>query len=221
MKPLKTALFGGSFDPVHNGHMTVAGAVGEKLGVERVVFVPNYQNPLKRQPAGASAAERLQMLRLAVAGTGGLEVSAIETERRSPSRTAQTLRLWREREGNGFLWFVMGSELLASVTEWGDFEEIFEKTNIAVISRRGSPARAEPPFAIRDRFLYDGEGMETVRFKHKSGSRLWFAGMDAPDISSTRIRELVKEGSEIGGLVPPAVADFIRQNRLYTGDPRT
>ena len=218
---MKTALFGGSFDPVHNGHITAAASVREKLGVERVVFVPNYQNPLKRRPAGASASDRLRMLRLAAAGIEGLEVSAIETERRSPSRTAQTLRLWKRREGNGSLWFVMGSELFPSVRQWGEFEEIFEKTNIAVISRRGTAAAAEPPFAIRDRFLYDGESMETVRFNHKSGSRLWFVGISAPDISSTRVRELVKNGAGFESLVPPAVADFIRQNRLYTGDPRT
>lgn len=220
MKPRKTALFGGSFDPVHNGHISAARAVWEKLGADRVVLVPNYQNPLKEQAARASAEERLEMLRLAVAGMEGLEVSRIETERGAPSHTAQTLRLWRRREGNGSLWFVMGRDLFSSVAEWRDFEEIFEKTNIAVISRRGVSAEAAPPFEIKDCFLYDGEGMETVRFNHKSGSRLWFVKIDAPDISSTLVRNRVRDGGGFERLVPSAVADFIRQNKLYTGDPR-
>lgn len=220
MKPQKTALFGGSFDPVHNGHIAAATAVMEKLGADRVVLVPNYQNPLKERAAGAPAEKRLEMLRLAVDGIEGLEVSAIEVERREPSYTAQTLRLWRKREGNGSLWFVMGRDLFSSVAEWRDFEEIFEKTNIAVISRRGVRAEVSPPFEIKDRFLYDGEGMETVRFNHKSGSRLWFVEIDAPDISSTRIRDRVRDGGGFERLVPPGVADFIRQNRLYTGDLR-
>ena len=114
----------------------------------------------------------------------------------------------------------MGHDLFSSVAQWRDFEEIFEKTNIAVVSRRGVSAEAAPPFEIKDRFLYDGEGMETVSFNHKSGSRLWFVKIDAPDISSTLVRDRVKDGGEFERLVPPAVADFIRKNKLYTGDPR-
>lgn len=222
MSSATTALLGGSFDPVHNGHIKAAVETGKKLGAGRVALVPNYRNPLKPQPAGASVSERLEMLNLAVEGTEGLEVSEIETERKSPSYTAQTLRLWREREGNGSLWFVMGRDLFSTVARWRDFEEIFEQTNIAVISRRGIGAALEPapPFEIRDCFLYDGEAVETVRFRHKSGSRLWFAEIDAPDISSTLVRSRVKNGEGIERLVPRGVADFIRRKKLYTGDPR-
>lgn len=215
MNHKKTALFGGTFDPVHNGHIRAAVQIRKKLGTDRVVLMPNYRNPLKPDGTVADTDARLKMLSLAVSGIEGVEVSEIETERQAASYTADTLRLWRARETDGQLWFVMGTDLFSSVAGWKNFAEIFEKTNIAVISRPGTRAANQPPFEIRNLFLYDKKDMETVRFTHKSGALLWFVKIDAPAVSSTEIRSRVKSGGEFADMVPRAVGEFIRQNKIY------
>ncbi|MGI9558918.1 MAG: nicotinate-nucleotide adenylyltransferase [Thermodesulfobacteriota bacterium] len=215
----KTALLGGSFDPVHKGHISAAVQIRKILSLDRVVLVPNYRNPLKRGDSGAGAGGRLEMLRLATADIEGVEVSEVEAERKSVSYTVDTLRVWKDSGKSGSLWFVMGKELFSDITKWKNFREIFEIANVAVISRAGAEENSGPPFEIREDFRYDKSGMETVCFNHKSGSKLLFAEIDSPDISSTEIRKRIKNGEDFEGLVPPEVADFIKRNKLYTGEP--
>ncbi len=219
----KTALLGGSFDPVHNGHIQAAVQVGEKLNLDKTVFVPSYRNPQKCG-AHAEAGTRLEMLKLAVSEIPGLEVSSVETDKKSVSYTADTLRLWKIRHKNDSLWFVMGEDLFAGMAEWKNFRDIFENANIAVISRpvKGKPSRPvyEPPFEIRRDFLYDNQCMGTVCFRHRSGSKLSFMEIDALDISSTEIRDLIRKREAFEHLVPPAVADFIKRKKLYCGEPQ-
>ncbi|QMU55893.1 MAG: nicotinate (nicotinamide) nucleotide adenylyltransferase [Candidatus Mycalebacterium zealandia] len=219
----KTALLGGSFDPVHNGHMEAAVQIRKKLGVGTVFFVPNYQNPLKDEshaPPGA----RLEMLRLATEGVEGVKVSDVEMKKKSSSYTVETLRLWKEHLGEEHeSWFIMGWEVFKEITKWKDFRKIFEVSNIVIIPVRvpGNPLSdrppPEPPLEIRENFQYGGRQGEYI---HKSGSKLYFEEIDTPDISSTQVRNLIKEGGDFESLVPNTVADFIKREKLYLEEPR-
>ncbi len=218
MTTKKTALLGGSFDPVHNGHIQASVQIRKKLGLDRVVFVPNYQNPLKNKGAQAPADKRLQMLKLAVSGIDGLEVSPVEVEKKSVSYTVETLRLWKARREDNSLWLVMGHEIFLDMEKWKNFKEIFKSSNVAVISRTGTDVenKPEPPFEIKGDFLYDRNVMGDLYFIHKSGSTLSFVKIKAPDISSTEIRKRVKNGTAFEHLVPVAVGDFIKSRKLYS-----
>lgn len=226
-KGKKTALLGGSFDPVHKGHIKAAVQIREKLNLDKVVFVPNRRNPLKKNKAQAEAGMRVEMLKLAASGIQGLEVSTMETEKKTVSYTADTLRSWKTLQKEDSLWFVMGEELFSDITKWKNFREIFENANVAVISRPvpGKPSgrgRApELPFEIRRNFIYDNQLMGTFSFRHKSGSILCFVEMDSLEVSSTEIRNRIKNGIAFEHLVPKAVADFIKRKKLYSEEPRT
>ncbi len=214
---IKTALLGGSFDPVHNGHIEAAVRTGKKLNFDKVVLVPNYQNPLKGDGPQAPPEKRFEMLKLATGQLEGIEVSSLEIEKKSASYTVETLRLWKARNKRNSLWLVVGRDLFAGINKWKQFREIFEISNVAVISRAGSNThiKSEPPFEIRENFLYDEEADGMVCFKHKGGLKLFFVKIDAPDISSTEIRNRIKNGEAFEHLVPPAVADFIKREKLY------
>ncbi len=220
----KIALFGGSFDPVHKGHIHAAIQVGKKLNLDKVVFMPSYKNPLKSGGAHTGADMRLDMLELATSKIPGLEASSMEIEKKTVSYTVDTLRSWKTRREKNSLWFLMGEDLFSDVTKWKDFREIFQNSNVAVISRPGfeSSSRGgrkispEPPPGIKRDFLPCNNGeTETVSFRHKNGSKLLFMEIDALDISSTEIRNRVKNGIAFEHLVTQEVGDFIKRNNLY------
>lgn len=226
-KGKKIALLGGSFDPVHKGHIKAAVQIREKLNLDKVVFVPNRKNPLKKNKTQAEAGMRVEMLKLAASGIPGLEVSTMETEKETVSHTADTLRSWKTLRKNDSLWFVMGEELFSDITKWKNFREIFENANVAVISRPapGKPSgrgrTPELPFEIRRNFIYDKRLMGAFSFRHRNGSILSFVEMDSMEVSSTEIRNRIKNGIAFEHLVPEAVADFIKRKKLYSEEPRT
>jgi len=214
------ALLGGSFDPVHNGHIQAAAQIRKKLDLDKVFLVPNHRNPLKSDIPQAPPEKRLEMIRLAAGQVEGIEVSSVEIERKKPSYTVDTLRMWKGT-GKHALWLVIGHDLFANITKWKDFRDIFEISNVAIVSRAGMnfTIKPEPPFEIRNDFLYHKEENEMICFNHSSGSKLLFVKIDAPDISSTEIRKRVKEGRSFENLVPPPVADFIKREKLYSEEP--
>jgi nicotinate-nucleotide adenylyltransferase len=204
-------VFGGSFDPVHHGHLIIARAIAEQRGFERVTFVPTGRPPHK--PAPATPAEvRLEMLRAAVELRSGYDVCDLEVRREGPSYTFDTIAELRRIHGAGaVIHWVIGADMLEDLHRWRRAGEVLEAANLLVALR--------PPWDQQMPSL-----LEKLREHFPAGQveRLVQGVVRTPliDISSTEIRRRVAAGRPIDFLVPDAVAAIIRRRGLYVGDPR-
>jgi len=204
-------LFGGTFDPVHNGHLIVARALAERRGFGRVVFVPAAQPPHKT-PAEASATDRLAMLGLAISGETVFDVSDIELTRTGPSYTLDTLRALRRRHGaDTKLRWVIGADMLEDLPRWHRAGEVLAESDIIIAVR--------PPWDQRLDEVFSRLGKE---FTPVQIERLRESVVSTPliDISSTEIRRRVRQGRSIRYLLPEPVADYIAEHGLYGPDGR-
>jgi nicotinate-nucleotide adenylyltransferase len=185
-------LFGGSFDPVHLGHLLVAQAAREELDLARLFFIPAAQSPFKPDSRPASAPQRLRLLRLALAGKSWCEVDEQEIQRGGVSYTIDTARDYASRCPEAQVFYLIGADHLPQLPKWRAAEELARLVEFVVIPR---PGQAETPFPAPFR-----------------GRRL--AGFPL-GVSSSQIRGRVKAGLPIDHLVPNLVAEAIRDNRLY------
>ena len=203
--PGSVGLLGGTFDPIHHGHLAIAEEAREALGLERVLFVPAAQPPHKPGRPVTHAADRLAMVRLAVAGNPSFAVSEVEVARGGASYTVETLTTLR---GAGIVdpWFILSSEALADFPAWREPARILELCRLAVVPRAGY----EPldPAWVEARFP---GGAERVTF---------LAGPLLP-ISGSVVRRRAAAGRSVRYLVPDAVAAYIAENRLYQVATRT
>jgi nicotinate-nucleotide adenylyltransferase len=188
----RLGLFGGSFDPVHLGHLLVAQAAFEELGLERLWFIPAAQSPFKPESAPAPANERLRLLRLALAGQVRCEIDEQEIHRGGASFTIDTVRDYSRRFPAAELFYLIGADHVATLPKWRDASDLARLAEFVVIPRPDS-AWASLPAPFRGRVL---------------------AGFPLT-LSSSQIRARVKAGLPIEHLAPPAVAEAIRNNRLY------
>ncbi len=190
---MKLGLYGGSFDPVHLGHLLVAQAAQEELGLDRLFFIPAAKSPFKTNADLAPGAVRLQLLRLALAGKTNCEVDDQEIRHGGISYTVNTLRDYAQRFPGAQLFYIIGADNAAKLNEWREPAELAKLAEFVAIPRPGGePATFPPPF--RGRTL---KGFPI-------------------GISSTEIRARIQAGQPVDTLVPPAVADAIRQNHLYS-----
>ena len=189
---MKLGLFGGSFDPVHCGHLLVAQAACEELGLARLFFIPAAQSPFKPQTAPAPAAERVRLLRLALAGQPNYEVDEQEISRGGTSFTVDTLRNYAMRFAGAQLFYLVGADHVPTLPKWRDAVELARLAEFVVISRPGqAPARFPAPF----------------RGRELRGFPL--------GVSSSQIRARVKQGLSIRGLAPDTVVEAIANSGLY------
>jgi nicotinate-nucleotide adenylyltransferase len=201
---LKIGLLGGTFDPVHNGHLALGEAARERVPLDRVVFVPAGQPWLKlRQALPVSSPEdRLAMVRLAIAGKPYFELSRREIERTGPTYTVDTIEEFQKDPGNygDDFYFIAGGDSLDKLPQWHRVERLVRICHIVAVPRAGHP----PP---------DLEGLarEVPGFRES----LIRVDISIPDISATDIRRRIAEGKFYEHLVPPAVASYIREHHLY------
>jgi nicotinate-nucleotide adenylyltransferase len=189
----RLGVFGGTFDPVHVGHVVVATESRAQLALDRVLLVVAGDPWQKRGKVVASAADRLALVDAAVDGVEGVEASAIEIERDAPSVTAETLEALTAPGRELFL--VLGADAVANMGTWRRLEETRDLATLVVVERAGD-AHSEPP---------------------GSGWRVQRVAIPRLDIASTDLRERLGSGRPIDGLVPPAVVRTIRARGLYTG----
>jgi nicotinate-nucleotide adenylyltransferase len=206
---LKLGILGGSFDPVHLGHLLAAQAAIEELGLDRLFFIPAAQSPFKPDSKPAPAAIRLQLLRLALAGRTNCEIDEQEIRRGGVSYTVDTLRDYRRRFPKAELFYLIGADHVAHLPEWRAPAELARLAEFVVIPRPGDSvwssgfSRSGPP---------EG-GTPNLDFPPPFRGR-WLKGFPLA-VSSLEIRARLKAGLPIEPLVPPAVAEAIRNNRLY------
>ncbi|MBN1914158.1 MAG: nicotinate-nucleotide adenylyltransferase [Candidatus Omnitrophica bacterium] len=187
---MQIGILGGTFNPVHIGHLILAEEAREKLALDKIIFVPAYLPPHKDNAQIVSAKHRYAMLRLATKTNRSFLVSGIEIKRAGRSYTIDTLKDLKKIYPEDELSFIIGSDLLNYLEEWKDLREIIEMVKFIVATRPGYPLEKIPSY------------IKTVAIR-------------AVDISAFEVRQAVKEGRSFRYLVPEAVCKYIINNRLY------
>jgi nicotinate-nucleotide adenylyltransferase len=183
-------LFGGSFDPVHLGHLIVGQVAAEKLGLQALRFLPAREQPFKQGRHRASAEHRAAMLSLAVSSTPDFSVERTEVDRPGPSYTVRSLEQLREREPGSEFVLLLGADAAAELPGWRESERIPRLAQVVVFARPGSKPRALPGIA------------QVIE-------------VPAIDISATEVRRRVARGQPVRYWVPDTVAEYIARHRLY------
>lgn len=200
---MRIGLFGGSFDPVHRGHLLLADCCWRQAGLDRVDFMPTAQQPLKPRGPVASETDRLAMLRLAIEGRPEFALSLVEIKRGGVSYTVETLRQLRRETPDAEFFFLMGADALADFPTWREPAAICELATPLVVRRAGTPP---PDFDALAAFV-SAERLTAIRAHEIE--------MPATPISSSHIRRLVAEGGDWQSLVPADVAHYIEERGLY------
>ncbi|MEP6471574.1 MAG: nicotinate (nicotinamide) nucleotide adenylyltransferase [Acidobacteriota bacterium] len=196
---MRIGIFGGTFDPVHDGHVIPVARAAERFGLERVLWIPARLSPHKGAPP-TDARHRVAMLALALAGRPDWTLSFAELDREPPSYTVDTLRALPARFLRDELWLLMGTDALAGFGRWKDPEEIVRLARVAAFHREpfvGEGLRVPPVEGLENRLeVFDGGSFR---------------------ISSTDLRDELGRGGSPAGRVPGPVAEYLTKHRLYRG----
>lgn len=213
---MKIGLLGGTFNPVHAAHLRIAAEARAACGLERVLFIPAADPPHKPLAGEVPFAVRCRMVALAIEGNPAFELCGIEGERPGKSYSIETIAALREHYPGDELFFIIGGDSFLEIGLWYRYAEIFANCSLIVVQRPGSvfsdPLQALPE-AVRGEF---SRSENDGRLLHGSGTTVQFVTGSPLDISSTEIRRFAAAGEPIDPFVPPAVAAYITQQRIYS-----
>jgi nicotinate-nucleotide adenylyltransferase len=187
----RVAIFGGTFDPIHHGHLILAREAVEALRLDRLIFVPAAASPHKLQAKLSAADVRLEMLRAAIENEPGFLLDEMELQRPPPSYAIETVEVLRFRQPTAEFFYLIGEDNVPRLATWHRFDELSRMVQFVVLNRTGE--KTEHPYPTIQRHL---------------------------DISATNIRNRVATGRSIRYLVPPAVAKIIHDHQLYRETPQ-
>jgi nicotinate-nucleotide adenylyltransferase len=233
---MKLGVLGGTFDPIHNGHISAAEAAQRTLGLDAIMLIPSRTPPHRDDPVGSTSEQRYDMARLAATDHPGWSASRIELDREGPSYTFDTLQtLCRElaltlRQAQGHpeqsrgmseqsspagddceststqIFFITGADAFAEIATWSRYPTVLDLANFVVVSRPGITLDS-----LRARVP------SAFRDRPSASTRVILVEAHTPDISSTDIRRRVRAGQSLSGYVPDPVARYIEEHRLYSG----
>ncbi len=187
---MKIGILGGTFNPIHIGHLILAEEAREKLGLDRVIFVPAYLPPHKDTSDIAPAGSRLGMIKMAIKSNKYFSTSEMEIKRKGKSYTIDTIREFNRTYAQDELYFITGSDLLSYLDEWKDLKEVISMVKFVVATRPGYPLENIPSY------------IKTVAIR-------------AVDISAFEVRTCVRENKSFRYLVPDVVYSYINKAKLY------
>ena len=215
----RIGLFGGTFDPIHMGHVRAAEEVRSVFRLDRVLFIPSHLPPHKHGGTGASPADRLRMVELACEGQPGFIASPIEIEAGGKSFSYLTLAAIRERHPGAAAFFILGVDAFLEIGTWREHERVLGECRFIVTAR--------PGFDLDSALDVLGGRLRADMCRVEAGGpapgprldrcRVFLLPITALDVSSTDIRDRVRKGRSLAGLVPPAVEAYIKENQLYAG----
>ena len=213
---MKWGLFGGTYDPIHLGHLRCAEEVLEIFDLNRIIFVPASKPPHKIDAEITSFYHREQMITLAIEGNPVFSFSNVEKERKDTSYSVETVEyILKKYMENLELYFILGQDAFHAIQTWKDWQRLLLLCNFVVMTRPGYEDRGLEgilPADFASRFTYD----DTVKgFRGPTGHVIFFRGVTFLDISSSDIRQRVRAGKSIKYLVPDAVRHYIAKNSLY------
>ncbi|MBN1367620.1 MAG: nicotinate-nucleotide adenylyltransferase [Dehalococcoidales bacterium] len=197
---MKTGVFGGTFDPIHNGHLAIAEEVRSQVDLQEIWFMPAGQPWLKAERPISPAAQRVQMVELAIAGKPYFKLSLVEVTRPGPSYTIDTILELRKQLKKAELYFILGWDSLLSLPLWKDALRLITLCRLVAIPRPGIDL---PDLTVLEQSI-PGITQKVIMLEKPN-----------LDISATEIREKAAAGKPIGKLVPKSVADYIKKNKLY------
>jgi len=210
---MKWGLFGGTFDPVHLGHLRCAEEVLELFGFGKILFIPAAVQPLKTDRKILPFRHRAEMLRLAIGGNPSFAVSDIEEERGGRSYSVETVRHFLgAAPGGAEISFILGQDAFHEIPMWKEWRELVRLCDFIVMTRPGYETRGLAdvfPPDVASLFHYDDAA---DGFRGPAGRRIFFRSLTLLDISSTDIRDRVTDGRSIRYLVPDPVRDYILKN---------
>lgn len=206
-------IFGGTFDPIHYGHLRPVAEVARALALTEVRFIPAGTPPHRARPV-ADATHRRRMVELALQDQASFRVDDRELRRAGPSYTVDTLSSLRAELGNAPLCLIIGMDAFLGLPTWHEWQRLFAQAHIAVMHRPGWDMQALPAWAV-DRLC-----TEPARLRQTDAGCVWLQAVTPQDISASAIRARRARGLPIAGLVPPTVADYIDQHQLYTHEQR-
>lgn len=194
----KIAIFGGTFNPVHNGHVNLISSINKEISIDNIIIIPTNIPPHKKAEDLASANDRLNMCRLAFENMA--DVSEYEINRPGKSFTIDTLKHFKSKYPDDELYLIMGSDMLLSITTWKSYKEILSFATIIAASRSHEDTARITEYAevLRD----DNAKIITVLFPPY-------------EISSTRIREMIADNEDYTCYLPQKVVEYIRNFKLY------
>lgn len=186
-------LFGGSFDPIHCGHLQIAKSVLEAYDVEQLVFIPSQQAPLKGFTSVATPEDRLKMVSLAIAGENRLALDSLEMNRGGISYSSETIEIYRARYPKKKLYWLLGEDQFTNLQNWNAIEFIIQEVEFLVYPRASGH--------------FNGSDIDSIRYEWLNCPNL--------EVSSTNIRERCGASQSIKGLVPRSVEAFIQSKKIY------
>jgi nicotinate-nucleotide adenylyltransferase len=220
----RIALYGGTFDPVHVGHLAVARHVTELFGLTEVLFIPAHIAPHKRERAITPPIQRYAMLALATQAETRIRISTVELDAPERPYTVNTLARFVETSGGtARLFFVMGADSWLEITTWREWERVLSLVNHIVVTRPGYElSSSHVTNAVRDAVMdlrgANNEGVARVLDENRERTRIYLTDAATVDVSATAIRraaQTCEDGTDLGALVPSPVADYIKKYRLY------
>jgi len=213
---VRYGLFGGTFNPVHFGHLRAAEEVWETLKLDRIILIPSANPPHKDMHDMAPARDRLEMVRLAIRRSDHLEVSDVEIVRKGPSYSIETVRHFRRiYPEESSIFFIIGLDAFLEITTWKSYRDIFLLCHFIVLARPGFGQYNLEDFlckSISPEYTFDAK---KSCFFHPELLSIFYTEITQLDISSTDIRSRIKEGRSVRFLLPREVEDYLMEKGLY------
>lgn len=219
---MRTGIFGGTFNPIHLGHLRLAEMARERCALDQILFLPAADPPHKAVAGEASFAHRMAMVAAAIADHPAFALSDLEGQRPGKSYSVETLEILRKNHPDDELYFLVGMDSFRDIASWHDYRRLFTLAHLVVVPRPGVAFPRTPeqmvPVAMAGEFCYDAAQQWLL---HQSGMRVIPLADDCLDISSTSIRQYLAAGRSVRYLLPSAVTDYISIHGLYRGQERS
>ncbi|MDD5491803.1 MAG: nicotinate-nucleotide adenylyltransferase [bacterium] len=191
---MKIGLFGGTFDPIHNGHLKIAGIVQQELGLDKVIFIPAGILPHKAQ-SQATAKDRLSMVKLSLRNKKKFTAIAYETKKKSPSYSIETVRYLKRKLGRrAEFFFIIGADAFSEIRTWRRWQELLKLCHFVVINR---------------------PGYKIALPNKQAAAKVIVLRITGIPLTATTIRKKIKKGNNVGKLIPKAVYAYIKKHKLY------
>lgn len=206
---------GGTFNPIHLGHLRIAEEVREYLNIDQILFIPTFMPPHKNNGSLISPEDRLEMVKLAIKDNPNFQVSDMEIKRGGRSYSIETLRALQKETPNNEISFIAGTDSFNEITTWCEYEKLFELTNFIVVTRPGYPVKkiAEVlPDKMARQWTY---APKKDAYVHNNGKTVKYLKTTLMDISASDIRQIIKDERSIRYLMPQDVERYIVKKGLY------